>query len=106
MGLKELLDNLKNGVYDGERVDNERNGVSWGFYIRNGTPIKYREGKSSRFFNGKENEYIPGKRTEERFDTDEAKDYFFKNYGFLRQMFGSHQEVLDYSKAYHEQKKK
>ena len=31
------------------------------------------EGEFSRFFNGKENERIPGSRTEERYDTDDWK---------------------------------
>ena len=78
MSLKDLLRNLANGDYDGGRIDNEENGVSWGFYIDKGTPVKYREGKSSIFFSGKENERIAGTRTEERFDADEKKDLYEK----------------------------
>jgi hypothetical protein len=66
----------------------------------------YREGKSSKFFNGKENERIPGTRTEELFDTDEKKDTFFKKYGYLRSMFDDHPEVMDYSHEYYENRKK
>lgn len=106
MGLKTLLKNLANGVYDGAHIDNEENGVSWGFSIKGGTPVQYREGKSRKFFNGKENEYIPGKRRETRYETDEEKDMFFKKYGFLKEMFGSHKEVMDYSRDYYEKKKK
>lgn len=40
-------------------------------------------GKSTRFFNGKENERIPGKRTEERYDTDDRKLEFLQRYGWL-----------------------
>jgi len=106
MSLKDLLRNLASGAYDGERIDNEENGVSWGFYIDKGTPVKYREGKSSKFFNGKENERISGTRTEERFDTDEKKDTFFKKYGYLHSMFDDHPEVMDYSHEYYEKRNK
>ena len=52
-------------------------------YIKNGEPVSYREGESTRFFNGKENERIPGKRTEERYDTDDRKLEFLQRYGWL-----------------------
>ncbi len=106
MGIKDLLKKLADGVYDGERTDSERNGVSTGFYIDNGTPVKYREGKSTKFFDGKENIRTPGKRTEERFVTDEEKTAFFQKYGFIREMFGGHPEVIDYSRQYYEDEKK
>ena len=69
-------------------------------------PVKYREGKSTKFFDGKENIRTPGKRTEERFVTDEEKTTFFQKYGFIRDMFGDHPEVMDYSQQYYEDKKK
>jgi hypothetical protein len=106
MSFKDILSNLASGAYDGERIDNEENGVSWGFYIDKGTPVKYREGKSSKFFNGKENEKIPGKRTEEQFNTDEKKEAFFQKYGNLHSMFDDHPEVMDYSRNYYEKQKK
>lgn len=106
MNLKDILSNLAKGNYDGRRIDNEENGVSWGFYIDDGTPVKYREGKSSKFFNGKENERIPGERTEERFDTEEQKETFFQKYGYLQNMFSEHPEVMDYSRDYYEKQKK
>lgn len=106
MGIKDLLKWLADGVYDGERTDSEMNGVSSGFYIDNGTPVKYREGKSTKFFDGKENIRTPGKRTEERFVTDEEKTTFFQKYGFIRELFGDHPEVMDYSRQYYEDKKK
>ena len=106
MSLRDLLANLANGDYDGERIDNEENGVSWGFYIDDGTPVKYKEGKSREFFNGEENEYIPGKRTEERYESDEDKQEFFEKYGYLKSMFSDHPEVMDYSHDYYEKKKK
>ena len=106
MSIKDLLKNLADGVYDGERTDSEMNGVSSGFYIDKGTPVKYREGKSTKFFDGKENIRTPGKRTEERFDTDEEKTTFLQKYGFIRDMFGEHQEVMEYSREHYEKQKK
>lgn len=106
MSIKDLLKNLADGVYDGERTDSEMNGVSSGFYIDDGTPVQYREGKSTKFFDGKENTRTPGKRTEERFDTDEEKTTFFQKYGFIQDMFGGHPEVTDYSRQFYEDKKK
>jgi len=106
MSLKDILSNLASGTYDGERIDNEENGVSWGFYIDDGTPVKYRESKSSKSFNGQENERIPGNRTEERFDTNEKKETFFQKYGYLHNMFDDHQEVTDYSRDYYEKQNK
>ena len=106
MSIADLLRNLAEGLYDGERTDSEMNGVSSGFYIDDGTPVKYRQGKGSKFFDGKENIRTPGNRTEERYDTDEEKTTFFQRYGFIQDMFGDHQEVIDYSKQYYEEKKK
>lgn len=105
MGIADILRALAGGDYDGARSDSEMNGVSSGFYIEDGTPVKYREGKSTRFFDGKENVKTPGKRTEERFDTDEEKTVFFQKYGFKRDMFGDHPEIIDYSRHYYEGRK-
>jgi len=106
MAIKDLLKNLADGKYDGLRKDSEINGVSSGYYIDKGTPVKFREGPGSKFFDNKENIKSPGKRTEEVFDTDEKKDTFLKKYGFLTEMFGNHPEVVDYSKQYYEDQKK
>jgi hypothetical protein len=106
MGIKDLLRALAEGVYDGERTDSETNGVSSGFYIDRGAPVKYREGKATKFFDGKENIRTPGKRTEERFETDEEKSTFFQKYGVIADMFGDHPEVMDYSRNYYESKEK
>ena len=51
--------------------------------ILHGEPGLYRQGESVRFFNGKENERIPGKREEEHFDKDDRKLEFLQRYGFL-----------------------
>lgn len=77
---KNLLKKLESGVLDGmvgdERVYRGYKNVYCGKYIKNGEPISYRQGESERFFNGKENERIPGKREEEHYDTDEKKTMF------------------------------
>lgn len=84
---KRLLIKLERGILDG-RVGDEKvypgyKDVYCGKYIKNGVPVSYREGESTRFFNGKENERIPGKRDEERYDTDERKLEFLRRYGWL-----------------------
>ena len=84
---KGLLSKLASGVLDGmvgdEKVYSGYKDVYCGKYIKNGEPVSYREGESSRFFTGKENERIPGKRIEDHFDTDERKLGFLQQYGWL-----------------------
>ena len=82
-----LLEKLSAGALDGmvgdERVYGTYKNVYCGKYIRDGIPVSYRQGESSRFFNGKENETIPGARQEEHFDTDDRKLEFLQKYGWL-----------------------
>lgn len=106
MEIGDILKKLADGAFDGKRKDSEMNGVSSGYFINNGTPVKYRQGKSVKSFDGKENIRTPGKRSEERFETDEEKTTFFQKYGFLSEMFGDHPEVIEYSGDYYESKKK
>lgn len=84
---KGLLDKLASGVLDGmvgnEKVYHGYQDVYCGKYIKGGEPVSYREGESSRFFNGKENERIAGKREEDHYDTDERKLDFLQKYGWL-----------------------
>ena len=84
---KNLLAKLASGVLDGAvgRIleCGSYKKVYVGKYIKNGEPVSYREGEGSKFFNGKENEYIPGKREEEHFDTDEKKLGFMQRFGWL-----------------------
>lgn len=84
---KSLLAKLASGVLDGmvgdERVYRGYKNVYCGKYIKDGEPISYRQGESERIFNGKENEYILGKREEEHYDTDEKKLDFLQRYGWL-----------------------
>lgn len=84
---KNLLLKLASGILDGmvgdERVYRGYRNVYCGKYIKDGVPVSYREGESSRFFNGKENERISGKREEERYVTDEQKLNFLQRFGWL-----------------------
>lgn len=84
---KNLLEKLKSGLLDGvvgrEKVYHGHKNVYYGKYIENGEPVSYRESESSRFFNGKENETISGKRVEEHYDTDDQKLEFLQKYGWL-----------------------
>ena len=105
MAIKEILERLAEGVYDGVRTDSEMNGVWSGFYIDEGTPVKFREGKGVKFFDGKENVRSRGRRTEEPFRTEDEKITFFKKYGFISEMFGKHPEVMSYSRQHYERTK-
>jgi len=82
-----LLAKLASGLLDGRvgdvKVYSGYKNVYCGKYIKDGVPISYREGESSRFFNNKENERIPGARAEERYETDEAQLGFLQRYGWL-----------------------
>ena len=82
-----LLKRLANGEFDGPVGDDFVTGSYRQVYhwksIRDGIPIFIRQGESTRFFNGKENESIPGKRTEKRFETDEQKLEFLQRFGWL-----------------------
>ena len=84
---RSLLVKLASGVLDGmvgdEREYRGYKSVYCGKYIKDGVPVSYRQGASERFFNGRENERIPGKREEEHYDTDERKLEFLQRYGWL-----------------------
>ena len=84
---KSLLEKLASGLLDGlvgdEKVYHGYKDVTYSKYIEDGVPVVRREGESSNFFNGKENEKIPGKVTEERYETEEAKLGFLQRYGWL-----------------------
>lgn len=84
---KNLLAKLAKGIFDGtvgnEKVYHGYKDVTYGKFIKDGEPVSYREGEPSRFFNGRENETIPGKRTEDHFTTDDEKLGFLQRYGWL-----------------------
>lgn len=97
---KRLLEKLRKGELDGivgdEKVYRGYSNIYCGKYIKNGTPVSYRTGESSKFFNGKENERIPGKSTKEVYETDEEKLLFLQKYGWLMDDI----EVIAYSKKF------
>ncbi len=84
---KRLLERMAAGELDGAVGDIREYGtyktVYCGKYIKDGEPVSFRQGESERFFNGKENERIPGKREEEHFDTDDLKLNFLQRFGWL-----------------------
>ena len=95
-----LLAKLASGVLDGmvgdEKVYHGYKDVTCWKYIKDGIPVSCREGESSRFFNGKENERIPGKRVEDRYETDDRKLEFLQRYGWLT----NDEDVKAYSAKY------
>lgn len=102
---KNLLLKLASGLLDG-MVGNIKTyhgykDVCCGKYIKNGEPVSYREGESSRFFNGKENERIPGKREECHYNNDNLKLEFLQRYGWLI----DDDEVRKYSAKFKRKKK-
>jgi hypothetical protein len=78
-----LASGILNGMVGDEREYRGYKNVYCGKYIKDGKPVSYRQGQSERFFNGRENENISGKRKEEHFDTDEKKLEFLQRYGWL-----------------------
>lgn len=102
---KRLLSKLASGNLDGmvgeERVYREYRRIFCGKYIKDGVPVLYRQGESETVFNGKEYEYIPGKREEKHFCTDQQKLAFLQRYGWLT----NDKEVLDYSAKYKPEKR-
>lgn len=81
--LKKLALGLLDGIVGRVFVYGGYSKVYCGKFIKNGIPCSYREGEGSKFFNGKENERIPGKREVETYDTDDAKLSFLQRYGWL-----------------------
>lgn len=83
---KRLLTKLESGILDGmvgdEKVYHGYKDVYCGKYIKNGEPVSYREGESTRFFNGKENERIPGR------ELKNVMIQMIENLNFFRDMVG------------------
>lgn len=85
---KNLLEKLASGVLDGMVGDEKTYAdgykpITVGKRIKDGVPFSYRESAGSRFFNGEENERIPGKRTTESYETDDEKLDFLQRFGWL-----------------------
>ena len=97
---KGLLAKMARGLLDGPVGDILESGfhkrVYSGKYIKNGVPVSFIEGESTRFFTGRENERIPGKREEKRYDTDELKLEFLQKYGWLT----DDKDARDYSSKF------
>lgn len=91
--LAKLASRALDGMVGDERVYRGYRNVYCGKYIKDGVPVSYRQGDASRFFNGKENETIPGTCQEEIFDTDVRKLEFLQKYGWLM----SDEDVKAYS---------
>ena len=85
---RKLLKKLNSGELDGVvgRDLVTSGGSTVRTAIKNGQPMRTKEGPGGRFFNGKENERYDGKKkTLEKWDTDEKKLGFLQKLGFLIQ---------------------
>ena len=101
MGLLDLLKRMNNGEFDGGRSDRMTSRYMTSLSIENGIPVRRYEGKSTRFFNGKENERIRGKQEVTRFTTDSEKKEFIKHYGFIGDLFGDDEDARNVSKSFY-----
>ena len=99
-----LLNKLASGELDGmvgdEREYHGYRSVYCGKLIRNGIPVSYRQGESTKFFDNRENVRIPGTREEQLYETDEEKLEFLQRYGWLM----DDEEVRAYSAKYKPQR--
>ena len=84
---RSLLDRMAGGEFDGPVGDILEYGIHrtvyFGKYIKGGIPVSFRQGELERFFNGQENERIPGTREEEHFETEGRKLEFLRRFGWL-----------------------
>lgn len=83
---KELLKRLLSGALDGFVGDDltTSGGSTVWTVIKNGIPVRYKQGPGSRFFNGKENERIEGVlHTLQEWKSDEEKLQFLRKFGWL-----------------------
>ena len=52
--------------------------------IEDGIPIQYKQGPGSKYFNGKENEHVPGAlRKRKTWKSDDEKLEFLQKFGWL-----------------------
>lgn len=83
---KGLLAKLLSGALDGF-VGNDATtsgGSTVWTVVKNGVPVRYKQGPGGRFFNGKENERIEGVlHTVKEWATDEEKLEFLRKFGWL-----------------------
>ena len=106
MGLKDLVKRLSDGEFDGGFSDRESNGAMTSLYIKGGTAYRRYEGKSSRFFNGKENKRIQGKVELTEYSSDEQKEEFIQRFGFIGDLFGYDEDARAESGKYYDARKK
>ena len=93
---------MSEGEYDGNWSESTKNGVSFTLSIDDGVPKSRRVGKSTRFFNGKENERIPGRVDETVYDTPEQQADFVRRYGFIGELFGFDDDAKKASGEYYQ----
>ena len=83
---KKLLEKLASGALDG-LVGNDlitSGGSTVWKAIKNGIPGNFKRGPSRKFFNGKENEHIPGVlHILQEWNTDDEKLEFLQRFGWL-----------------------
>ncbi len=83
---KGLLAKLLSGALDGF-VGNDATtsgGSTVWTVVKNGVPVRYKQGPGGRFFNGKENERIEGVlHIVKEWATDEEKLEFLRKFGWL-----------------------
>lgn len=83
---KGLLAKLLSGKLDGQVGDDltTSGGSTVWTSIKDGNPTRYKQGPTTKFFNGKENERIPGKlHILEKWETDDQKLSFLQRFGWL-----------------------
>ena len=92
---KELLERLEDGQV-GDELTTSGGSTVW-FEIQDVVPRQYKEGPSSKFFNGEENEEVPGVlHTLEECTSDSEKIQFLRKYGWLI----DDEDAKDYSAEY------
>lgn len=106
MAIKDILRRLNDGEFDGGYSERESNGTYTSLYIKDGIPVRRYEGRSSRFFNGKENERISGKVEVTEYSTDEQKTEFIQRFGFIGDLFGYDNDAREESGKYYETRNK
>ncbi len=83
---KKLLSKLRKGELDGQVGDDfttDGGSTVWTI-IEKGKAIRKKQGPTKRFFNGKENERIPGKlHTLETWETEDEMLGFMRKFGWL-----------------------
>lgn len=89
-----LLARLAAGEFDGYKGNYWWPNATFWCTIENGSPIRWKQNPGTKVFNGKENEYIPGKISIYRkYLTDDEKLEFFQKFGWEM----TDQEAVDYS---------